>query len=493
LEIKVVTEAPIEAEPDTILLLPSSWDDYGRKATFASYYVDEEGRQHSLGEMKITHPGHDGGRIELSGKITELPETYVSAGQGEGYYQTLSDLPNAKGRSIMIAMRDAVYNEEYIINSRGQPYIENVLFRFLDAKKIKRLRQVIRGSKINTSYSFAYLVNGAALLECRVDPNSEPPTNLQCLIGRNGVGKTTLMANIAHAACLRSDVLEQNPKHGRFESASEYAAFGNVIALSFSAFDRFEVPRDDGTAPLAVPYHYVGLRVLNERRLKGPDETAADLLESLKRCLFSSRKEAWIECISILSNDPVFESLPLGQLAAVSDPKDLTEYTDLIGSLSSGHLIVLLATTKLVELVEDRTLVLFDEPESHLHPPLLASLIKVISRLLKERNGVAIITTHSPVVLQELPSNCAWQVDRFGEDLAATPMPIETFGESVGTLTQVVFDLELKRSSYYAAIERAAANPAVTTFEELLATFSGHLGSEGRAVAMALLAARKGS
>jgi predicted ATPase len=493
MKIKVVTEASGVSERDTVLLLPSSWDDYHRKATFTAYYVDDEGRQNSLGEMKISHPGHDSGRVEIADNINELPETYISAGQGEGYYQTLSSLPNDKGRLILIAMRDAIFNDDLIRDSRSQSYVKNVLFRFLDADKTKRLRQVIRGAKINTSYSFLYSVNGIPLLNCSVDPNSEPSTNLQGLIGRNGVGKTTLMANIAHAACLQSDELEQHPKYGRFETASEYAAFGNVIALSFSAFDRFEVPRDDGTAPLVVPYHYVGLRVLEERRLKAPEETAADLLQSLERCLFSSRKDAWIESISILRNDPVFEGLPLGQLAAVSDPQELSQFEPLISSLSSGHLIVLLATTKLVELVEDRTLVLFDEPESHLHPPLLASLIRVISRLLQERNGVAIITTHSPVVLQELPSNCAWQVDRIGEDLTATPMQIETFGESVGTLTQVVFDLELKRSSYYAAIERATQNPAITSFEELLEQFSGHLGSEGRAVAMALLAARKRS
>lgn len=491
MKIKVVVDPSGASERDTVLLLPSSWDDYSRKATFAAYYIDDEGRQHSLGEMKISHPGHDAGRVEIPDNISELPENLISAGQGETYYQTLSSLPGGKGRLILVALRDAIFNDDLLKDNRSQSFVRNVLFRFIDAEKLKRLREVSRGVKVNTSYSFTYSVNGAPLLNCHVDPNSVPPSNLQGLIGRNGVGKTTLMANIAHAACLQSGVLDQNPKYGRFETASEYAAFGNVIALSFSAFDRFEVPKDDGTALLAVPYHYVGLRVLEEGRLKAPQETTRDLLESLKRCLFSARKDAWIESISILRNDPVFEGLPLGQLAAVSDPQEVSQFELLISSLSSGHLIVLLATTKLVELVEDRTLVLFDEPESHLHPPLLASLIKVISRLLQERNGVAIITTHSPVVLQELPSNCAWQVDRTGEELTATPIPIETFGESVGTLTQVVFDLELKRSSYYAAIERAVQNPGVTSFEQLLEQFSGHLGSEGRAVAMALLAARK--
>ncbi len=44
----------------------------------------------------------------------------------------------------------------------------------------------------------------------------------------------------------------------------------------------------------------------------------------------------------------------------------------LIKRMSSGHAIVLLTVTKLVARVEEKTLVLIDEPESHLHPPLLS-------------------------------------------------------------------------------------------------------------------------
>jgi predicted ATP-dependent endonuclease of OLD family len=69
--------------------------------------------------------------------------------------------------------------------------------------------------------------------------------------------------------------------------------------------------------------------------------------------------------------------------------------------MSSGHAIVLLTITRLVATVEEKTLVLLDEPESHLHPPLLSAFIRALSDLLYDRNGVAIIATHSPVVLQE--------------------------------------------------------------------------------------------
>jgi predicted ATP-dependent endonuclease of OLD family len=66
--------------------------------------------------------------------------------------------------------------------------------------------------------------------------------------------------------------------------------------------------------------------------------------------------------------------------------------------------------TRLVESVEERTLVLLDEPESHLHPPLLSAFVRALSDLLVNRNGAAIIATHSPVVLQEVPRECVWRL-----------------------------------------------------------------------------------
>lgn len=113
----------------------------------------------------------------------------------------------------------------------------------------------------------------------------------------------------------------------------------------------------------------------------------------------------------------------------------------LFGRLSSGHKIVLLTITRLVETVEERSLVLIDEPETHLHPPLLSAFVRSLSGLLINRNGVAIIATHSPVVLQEVPRSCVWKVRRSGRVTEVERPEIETFGENVGILTREVFGL----------------------------------------------------
>ncbi|MDT9120903.1 AAA family ATPase, partial [Escherichia coli] len=83
--------------------------------------------------------------------------------------------------------------------------------------------------------------------------------------------------------------------------------------------------------------------------------------------------------------------------------------------MSSGHAIVLFTITRLVDVVGEKSLVLFDEPEVHLHPPLLSAFLRTLCDLLDARNGVAIIPTHSPVVLQEVPKSCMWKVLRSRE------------------------------------------------------------------------------
>jgi predicted ATP-dependent endonuclease of OLD family len=152
---------------------------------------------------------------------------------------------------------------------------------------------------------------------------------------------------------------------------------------------------------------------------------------------------------------------------------------------------VLLTITRLVESVEERSLVLLDEPEAHLHPPLLAAFIRALSDLLINRNGVAVIATHSPVVLQEVPQQCAWKLRRSGLTLVAERPEIETFGENVGVLTREVFGLEVTRSGFHKMIEDAIE--AGADYADIQQRFGGQLGAEAQTIARALIAARSES
>jgi hypothetical protein len=157
--------------------------------------------------------------------------------------------------------------------------------------------------------------------------------------------------------------------------------------------------------------------------------------------------------------------------------------------MSSGHSIVLLTITKLVDTVEEKTLVLLDEPESHLHPPLLSAFMRALSELLYSRNGVAIIATHSPVVLQEVPKSCVWKLTRFRAEGRSDRPERETFGENVGILTREVFGLEVSKSGFLEMMQRAV--DAGGTFDCIVASYGGQLGAEAKAILLSLIAARE--
>ena len=131
--------------------------------------------------------------------------------------------------------------------------------------------------------------------------------------------------------------------------------------------------------------------------------------------------------------------------------------------------------------VGEKSLVLIDEPETHLHPPLLSSFVRMLSDLMREKNGVAIITTHSPVVLQEVPKKCATKLSRSGNKVRTYRPQIETFGASVSSLTSEVFGLEVTRTGYHKYL-REALYESNGSFAAASARFNDELGNEARMI-----------
>ena len=114
--------------------------------------------------------------------------------------------------------------------------------------------------------------------------------------------------------------------------------------------------------------------------------------------------------------------------------------------------------------------------------------MRALSDLLTDRNGAAIIATHSPVILQEVPKSCAWLIDRSGPVLTVERPSIETFGENVGILTREVFQLEVTHAGYHRLLADAVRNYG--TYEAVLHHFNSQLGGEAKAVARGLVVNR---
>jgi len=127
--------------------------------------------------------------------------------------------------------------------------------------------------------------------------------------------------------------------------------------------------------------------------------------------------------------------------------------------------------------------VLLDEPETHLHPPLLAALMKSVQQLLDHYDSFAVMATHSPVVLQEIPAVNVRVLSRFGDDAEVSSPHIETFGENLSTVTRAAFSLDSSATDYQGTLAELAAS---NTVEEIDALFPLGLSDQARALVLRL-------
>ncbi|MFW3898889.1 AAA family ATPase [Pseudomonas bharatica] len=499
-------------------LVVDYWDDWFKfRTTFTLFAFDSNGIRHRVGSVKIGQagllPSQSGTDLPPNTRTPALPDTFIeldpeqffSLGQDEDYYATLQSLPQGLGIKILRGLCDCAYDLGILDRHIAELVMHESILRSIEELNVRnRLNRLAHGNPILTRFEFQFtfppetVVMGGPpptpppTMQFQVIPNAIPPTNLHVLIGRNGVGKTRCIQSILNTLLGRDT---ESAPQGTLERLGENQhewTFAGLVSVSFSAFDSFELP------PLAAqraPATFVGLRSQRKDEdgnlvdiLKGTADLAKDFVESLERCIDEPRRTRWLKAVATLSTDPLFGETGVEQLIE-GDPEWSVRASRFFRRLSSGHAIVLLTTTRLVELVDERTLVVLDEPEGHLHPPLLSAFIRTVADLMVARNGVALISTHSPVVLQEVPRSCVWMLRRTRTQSTAERPSIETFGESAGVLTREVFGLEVTHSGFHKLVAAVAQRPG-TTYAGVAFHFRGQLGTEAQVLARSLVQRR---
>lgn len=471
------------------------WNDYSFVTMFHVTFFDENAAKHEPGSVKIGFRGQTE-RTSTYSTVGEgfatLPPEYFSVGVDVKYYLTLFRDCSSKFRSeYLTALRDVAHDQQTFELAVNESVFQTSLLRSLSVNSVlDQFRRVLLGGVPLTDYAFRFTQDAGEAtapfqLGFTVKANSTPTTNIHAIIGRNGVGKTTLLNSMTRAITDPSCTERRFENHVWFDYrpiGKDY--FSGLVSISFSAFDPFNPPAEQSDPSKGTCYFYVGLKSYADDSgalLKSQNDLADEFVESLGLCLSEqSRSARWLEAIQNLESDDNFAEMNLIQLLELRDEVLDQVARSLLKRMSSGHAIVLLTITKLVARVDEKTLVLFDEPESHLHPPLLSALIRSLSGLLSSRNAIAIIATHSPVVLQEIPKSCVWKITRSGLASEWRRPEVETFGENVGTLTREVFGLEVAKSGFNAMLLAEAERAA--TYEQVIAAFNDQLGFEGRAI-----------
>jgi predicted ATPase len=469
--------------------------------------VDGAGIAADVGSVKIGQFSMADGqrRADIPREFENLDDRFFSLGQDNTYYENLSAISERVRQEVLAALRDVALDNDFFARAMNERVTGRSLLRFVAPATVTgQYFRLARGGARVTHYAFGYsrpatdARPGAEPLHMsfEVRPASFPPTNIHVLIGPNGVGKTTILNNMTRALVEEGANPADVGSFANEAATADASFFANLISVTFSAFDPFDPIPTLQDRLQGVQYAYIGLKATKApNSTHKPPKTHKELTEDFVTSVNiisrqTARLKRWLDALRKLEADPLFRDEEIASLASqeLTSQQSEEKARSLFGALSSGHKIVLLTITRLVETVEEKTLVLLDEPEAHLHPPLLSAFIRSLSDLLIDRNGVAVIATHSPVVVQEVPKSCVWKIRRTRNTAVAERSEIETFGENVGVLTREVFGLEVTHSGFHKMISDVVANNY--SYAEVVGTFDGELGGEARALIRALLAAK---
>ena len=77
-----------------------------------------------------------------------------------------------------------------------------------------------------------------------------------------------------------------------------------------------------------------------------------------------------------------------------------------LSEMSSGEITMLFRFLPLIKEIEDNSIILIDEPETHLHPRWTREFISYIDSLFSGYKVHVMIATHSPVIASDVPMEC---------------------------------------------------------------------------------------
>lgn len=503
-------EPPVVKGP-FVHLRKDGWNDFSYRTQFYFDYYDENNELKFSTALKIafdneikklkTDDIHELNYIQfVDQKFSKLKDGFFSIGASESYYKDLKTLDDDVRIEILKSLNDLAYNSNLYdeVKKLNLSVFSTSLMRNFDEEDfVNRIRRIAQGGEILTSYKFNFNFNDECNVDFDVEPECFPPTNTHILIGSNGVGKTYFLNTI---------ISEYFSNKRNQESISKLL---KLIVVSYSPFDRLFYNIDTNLVS-SREYSYIGLREdptsFNVSNFKNGNRIENEFAESLWSCATSlSLRRRWSVMAGILSIDSYFKNTELSgfiELIGENEKNEnkiiiFPEIIKLFVKLSSGHKIILLSLTRLVQLTIEKSLILYDEPETFLHPPLISAYMRALSWLLIDRNAVAIIATHSPIILQEVPKKCVWIIQRDGDFYNIARPDRETFGESVSVLTREIFALELMKSGYYTLISEKVSEVIKNTefrrnfvkkltmdeyFNMVMRDFNDEVGSEGQSI-----------
>lgn len=521
-----------------LILTASDWDDYGFKTDFVAWMHNvRTGVKHGLGTLKVGYRSQTEGSWTIHHKkikniiTNKLDDDFFSMFNSEESYESIFNYFQIEYEELLKI--DAIKNNERKVDfvNRNVNLLLNGLNDIVYKETIKNDRNIIeetvfkhsflRSTSIETIlYSYDEIVHqkkGTTIFEINVKnlkfrstEDSKPSNNIHAIIGSNGCGKSYILDLIVEDYVKRID-----------------KKIKKLVIVSFSPFDKLNSYKKYLLSDSDVKINYIGIKdffihINNLERtifekLKSRDEIKKDFIDSfylaikkdldLVRYVFEELKKSHPnsqleiakldEIINFDVNkefEDIEEKYRLILEKKLSDNAYKLENIDKFEKLSSGYQMVIYTLFSLIAHIERGTVVLYDEPEVYLHPPLMLTYIKILREIFVRKNGMGIFATHSPIILQEIPKVCVKVIKRIKDDGAifSSDLRPETYASSITSINNEIFKIETLNTGFYKDIinECKKINDYVESerlnnkdkIDQVLQKFGNQVGDEGLSV-----------
>lgn len=348
-------------------------------------------------------------------------------------------------------------------------------------------------SAISKSIDLSFALDGFASrheIKFRFASHGVIPRRINVLIGKNGLGKSQVLKTFCRAALGYKDegVIFRDHNTG-----SERPMISRVLAVATPGETRNTFPVERKKTQKA---YYRRLQLTRNGSTKLSNSTGASLVQLARRREAigdSDRWEIFLESLAkVLPIDSVLipkikgPDVRLTDLAIYSGEQamlDLWSDVDLnsdpkikLGNgtypLSSGQLTYFKFALLCSLYIENGSIVLMDEPETHMHPNMISDFVDLLDNLLEKTGSQAILATHSAYFVREVPTQQVHVFQMDSERVVKIDQPrLSTFGATLDSISQFVFNENVE----VRLTDKIFANAKEMTFQQVDEQLSGEI------------------
>lgn len=403
-----------------------SWDDFGFQNTYNMY----------IGNIKL------GSIKTVPEKVETIDDIQFSIGWKPEYYDTLD-----------VLFEDEAVKKEYFIKVKDINSFSKIEYDTLEKNNLNLFNTAIYryGTTMN-EYNKKFVDTPQNLLpkelfleddllktELKIpfdENNSFLENRMKVFIGKNGTGKSYILKEL-------------------FKEAQGIPNFDYQLYFSFGTYDDVYKKK------------YNDFSSINLTEINSFDEFRRIFSEKV---LLANKYRQIIEFMeNTLEHTQIAKDFIVEFEALFTENETIYNVYKKFLKLSTGQKLSVIFIIEINLKIRDNSIIFIDELENSLHPNLLNSLIGTIDDILRKYNSYAVLSTHSHLIVQSIPSTDIY-IFKTDDNLKTeiSKPTTELFANEFDQILLKIYDIEYEGLYFNQKIKKIKNNNLNLNAEKLL-------------------------